>query len=101
VHVWIEPHFAEDQFPALHAGLARTIGTGVEERAAQTVAARMGEDQETAHGGATTQVPPATYVCIMPFVRANARFTDCRGPSGATTGVSVSADSGVRRTLRG
>jgi hypothetical protein len=50
VHIGIEPHPAQDQFPAFHACPARTVGAGVEERAAQTVAARMGEDQETAHG---------------------------------------------------
>jgi hypothetical protein len=69
VHIGIEPHLAQDQFAALHACLARTAGAGVLERAAQAVAARVGEDQQAAHVEASARVSLATCACIMSFVR--------------------------------
>jgi hypothetical protein len=45
VHIGIEADFAQDQFPTLNTRLTGTSGASVKERAAQTVAARMSENQ--------------------------------------------------------
>jgi hypothetical protein len=55
VHVEVEVLLAQDQLAAFDAGLARATGIGIEERAAQAVAAGVGKDQQAAHGAAKKQ----------------------------------------------
>jgi hypothetical protein len=65
VHVGIEPHLAQDQFPTLNARLTGTSGIGVKKRAAQAVAARMSENQKAAHDGTSALWLQARGKCIM------------------------------------
>jgi hypothetical protein len=60
MHIAIESHLAQDQFPTLDTRLRGAGCAGVKESAAKAVAPRMAKNQYAAHAGRSTQLPQAS-----------------------------------------